>query len=413
MDWIKTVTSPGRESRIIRVAALAVVGLFLLQVGLILVRHGNYFWDFDVYFTAASALWSGENPYAATHPDHPFRYVYPLLSLLLFVPLLPFGAIAAPVIHFAFQLLVLALLWNHLRKEYVDESKQALFAMFFLLAFNSCLSAGLRAGNVAILESALVWMAILFFLRERFVPFAALIVVSACFKIVTIAYLGLLVFSPNRPRWGVLFGGAIGYALIVGVPMVVFPEWRIQMVENITLLGDASRGALNPSLREFCEDLSELSGIANLYPGLVAIVSAVTAWKLFKSDDPKFKVMLYVLALCFVLPRMKDYSYTVLILPVFFTFDQISSRTLRITLLAIAMIPARYVTRYVFGIPDEEALRSVPFLFWEYTPLLLLAAAWTCQVVLPAHSMQASGEHASGKQLVTEAPGAEREASRS
>lgn len=366
--------------RILNAAAISVVVLFFIQVAIVLIRHDQYFWDFDVYYTAASALWSGENPYAATHPDHPFRYVYPLASLLFFQPLLACGPIAAPVVHCLLQVIVLALVWRHWCKGYLDRSQLAGFTIFFILAFNSCVSSGLRAGNVAILETALVWAAIAFYLRGRLPTFTALVVLSACFKIVTIAYLGLLVLSSRPRRWACLFGGVTGYALVIGLAALAFPDWHQQMVQNIRLLGDASRGALNPSLRECFADLSTLTGLVNLYPLVALLIAAATAWRIFSTSDERLKVMLSITAICLILPRLKDYSYAILILPVYDALTRIQPALVRWVLFAIAVVPTHYVSRYLLGISDEQALRSVPFLFWEYSPLVVLLAAWGYQV---------------------------------
>lgn len=370
------------RSRSMTYVALAVLSLFVAQIVVILVRHGAYFWDFDVYYAAASALGSGENPYAATAPGNPFQYVYPLVSLVCYLPLVVFGPVGAPIVHFGIQLLVLAGLWRHWNKNYVDSSKAALFSIFFMLAFNSCISSGFRAGNAAIFEAALVWAAIAFYLRGRLIPFTMLIVLSACFKIVTIAYLGLLIFRSGNRKWAFLAGGTAAYALVFGFVFVAFPQWHHQMVENITLLGDASRGSLNPALREFFEDVAELGGVPNLYLPAIALISALTAWRIFSIRDQELLVMLYVIAFCLVLPRMKDYSYTVLILPVYYTFERINYSVLRWGMLIAAMVPTRYITRYLFGISDDQALRSIPFLAWEYLPLLLLFVAWTYHVTI-------------------------------
>ncbi len=381
--------------RLVKIATAGVLALFLVQVVILIAKHDAYFWDFEVYFTAASALWSGENPYEATHPDHPFRYVYPLISLAVFLPLLPLGESMAPVVHLLIQLSALGVLWRYCCRHHIEQGGRVLFTLFFILAFNSSISSGLRAGNVAVYESVLVWMAFACYLRGRFASFASLIVASACFKIVTILFLGILVCGKQRRRWVCLFAGVLAYVGIFGFASVAFPEWNAQMVENIRLLGDASRGALNPSLREFFEDCQTLTGIPNLYPVAAAVVALVTLWRIFAVKDEQLRTMLFVISICLVMPRLKDYSYVVLILPVFYTITRIEWPALRLGMLTAAMVPTHYVTRYALRIPDEESLRSVPFLFWEYSPLLVLAVAWIycisvlCRSPRPLHPTSA------------------------
>ncbi len=261
-------------------AGLALVALYTFTAAW---RAVALQWDYRVYLRAAEAARAGFNPYhldelmAATGTPVALPFLYPPITLLPFAALASLPPAAALATWMTLKLVLLAglaLLWKRLLPRSVGWLPLALVTVF---GSNGAALWDLRAGNVGIVEAALVWGALAAFVAGRRVAFAALLVAAACFKFAPLALL-LLLFAPpaNARRAAVTFGAALAaFALLLFGPLL-FPPANAWGGFLSHLPGELPVGDANPSLHALATSYAR-GVIAD--PGR-ARLAALVAWGL-------------------------------------------------------------------------------------------------------------------------------------
>ncbi len=234
-------------------------GLALVLIGLYLVAFyaGNVHlqWDLATYLAAARTALAGANPYdpvqVAAVAGHPiaFPFVYPPIALL---PFLALAVLPAPaVLWLALKLALIAglvLLW---RFAFLPRTGWLPLAAIALFGWNGAALWDLRAGNVATLETALLWSAFACFATERRTAFAALVVAAACFKLLPAAFLLLLLVpvglrgaEPRRLGFALVLLGLLVLGAYATGPARTWGGF-LARVPAATIAGEANPGALS------------------------------------------------------------------------------------------------------------------------------------------------------------------------
>ena len=239
-----------KTDRIFLIAALAVaVGLFVY----LFANMDRCLWDFKVYYHAAKAFTAGRNPYdmatlsAVAESPVIYNYVYPFFTLYLFIPftLLNYPAASAVFVVFKGTLfLLLVLLWW--RNFITDKKHPGLFLLFAVLAFNGTVFEDLRVGNISIIEQALIWGGLFFFIHGHYLRFCILVTGAACFKMFPLAFLGLLLFTghPKRFHFTILF--ILLFAAVLTLARFLNPGYFTGFLTNNSL-PILEEGPYNPS----------------------------------------------------------------------------------------------------------------------------------------------------------------------
>jgi hypothetical protein len=238
-------------------AALDLIGLALLALYLVgfAPRNATLQWDGRTYLHAARAALAGLDPYRladlekiAGYHRVSLPFLYPPVALLPFLPLARLETASALALWLGFKLALFAalvVLWKRLAMK-VEWLPLGLVAVF---GSNGSALWDLRAGNVGILEAALVWSGLAALIAGRRVWFASLIVAAACFKLVPSVYLLLLLVPLRGARPGpkTMLVSLAALALLVWGPFAFPPasHWSgfLGNVGEGVPLGDA-----NPSL---------------------------------------------------------------------------------------------------------------------------------------------------------------------
>jgi alpha-1,2-mannosyltransferase len=217
-------------------------------------RAARLQWDFKVYLEAAHAAAQGLDPYrvenlvAVSGRPVSLPFLYPPVALLPFLALARLPEPAALALWMGLKVLLLAGLVVLWKRVFVPRASWFLVALVAVFGSNGAALWDLRSGNVALVEAALIWSALAFWVRGRRGAFAALVVLAALFKLAPAAFLLLLLVPAGgqRPRPGLwaLALGALG--LLAFAPLLVGPAsgWRGFLGG---LGGDFPVGEANPS----------------------------------------------------------------------------------------------------------------------------------------------------------------------
>ena len=316
-------------------------------------------WDFETYYFAARAHHAGLSPYSlealsvVAGKTIALPFVYPPVTLAFFAPLawLPLGTAAWVWLALKAALAVLLIrLW---KREFLPDVAPPLLLAGALLGFELSLPWDLRTGNVALLETFLLWVAFASYLRGRLALTGYLIALASIFKLLPIALLGLLALAPGsrRVRWGLIAAAFALFAAAVSVPSDLAAAWRRALLEA----PPAARilGGVNPSLLGLAEWLFTSGGMSagavrvaalGSYLALSAtvLVLSVEPLKRARASESRLEqIVLVVLIWLLIAPRAMIYSYPMAIVPVLYVLrHRIVSRAGRAAAVGLWMAPA-------------------------------------------------------------------------
>lgn len=287
--------------------------------------------DFWSYYHAALAWQRGLDPYkyfnlleVATTPftpvpETPFLYHPVVLLLFTLFTAVPFGissAVFAGIL--ALALLALIVLWFNTLIPVLSTFKSFLFLCLLIFGFDFALAVALVSGNVSIIESLLVWIALAALVKENPNRFVAVILVSAIFKVLPLIFLPLIFLVPvtsGTLRRSGLF--LIVFALIWSSPVLWAPDLMQSYLTAATSRFELGR--LNPCTLAFSVDLMGGDGKGFLlYCALAAAVGLVTIWRIrrtYVSADKVMRLCVAIFACALIAPRFKNYSYVLLVPP--------------------------------------------------------------------------------------------------
>jgi hypothetical protein len=343
--------------------AVAAAAVALAAAAAFLVDTVKTQWDLKVYLECSRTLASGGDPYA-TEPlfngDH-FQCLYPPLVMDLYRPFNfvsdEMGSNGGERLWAVLKVLSMILilwLWRDFILVPGDNARRLLFAA---VAYGSPFWSDFRAGNAGSFEHLILWGAFAAFLAERDLLFAALIAAAAQPKLLPLAFLPLLI-AKSRPNDRMfLFGGALAVAAFA------LNEWIHPglLKEFFRQLSDPrqpwhyERGPNNCAAVGLVQHAFETAwGNRKLAMHWAIRVSAVwslviasaTAWSLSllwlgdgtEKDKRRASVMLYAAAYALIAPRLKDYSFLLLIPPTLVALESDAPAPLRFAILLFALL---------------------------------------------------------------------------
>ncbi len=361
-----------------------VLALGLLLLVRLFASLDQFQWDFKTYYYAGRAFRAGLNPYylrslsQMAGQEIGFYYAYPPSALLLFDGLsrLPFP-LASRLFFLAkmIALVGLYLLWG---RGFLPRGLESLFLAFTIFGFGGALYVDLVSGNVNLFEQLGIWLALWAFLRQRWRLFAIALALASFFKLWPLVLLILPVLGGGRRAKR---AAAASFALAVGLQapgFLLYPELGATFLRQLPQID--SRGPRNPSLLAFLRDLGDWgvgrwNGLPAWLPEAVfvlavALILGITLKALRERRVGRRQmVTLLCLTLALVLPRFKDYTYVLLLLPTYLALVEwmpaVRGRFLLFLLMLSPTIPLPF---------------GVGGLIWEsltrYWPLFTAALIW-------------------------------------
>ena len=229
------------------------------------------------------------------------------------------------------SLVYLLFLWQ---VKFIDETPDPLFMIFCLFGFNAAFILDLRSGNISLLEQALIWTALLAFVRGKITLFCAFIGLAAIFKLTPLLFGGLLLLHQRPIAKRPILIMLAGFLVASSIVLLAYPDfYRGFLDHSIFQAKGRFSGILNPTILSLVKMLSRGvetgTGIlvskllqGGLYLAAVAVV-LVASWRGFLKldmesvDGRKTAVCLACLVYALVLPRFQDYQWVILLVHLF------------------------------------------------------------------------------------------------
>lgn len=355
-----------------------------------------YQWDVAVYWWGGRAFARGLSPYGPIpgQPDY-LHFVYPPFVAAAFAPLSLLNLSATKVLWITLKIVALFATIRIWRRHVVVAQPAVPSLFYFTFAFGSAVLVDLTAGNVAVFEQLLLWLAFTALFARRWWVFALLVVLAAQAKLTPVFFLGLLLVIDDRPRWAPFLAGSVLFALALAANVVLLPDQTREFLRSVSALGE--RGWGDPSTLGVMEDLvDQLRGLRLpvppamarvLYLGVVAAVLGYTVrwWRARRAagnHDPVLIVLVTLAVYALVMPRMKDYSYVALLPVGWYVLARREAVTASLAVLAV-LVP-RPLPQLKLWLP------LVPQVY-TYAPLLAALVLWT--MLTGTEDASAAGRH--------------------
>ncbi len=374
-----------------KIAAIAIIVL-LLAYFITLILHvsahdDQYLWDFRTHREAGRLLASGSNPYDADilspQARTTFLYTYPPVTLFFY------RLFAIPDYRTAFhifligKLVLLIGLVYFWQREFLKESGDTLFYIFCLLAFNSAIFLDMIAGNINLVQQALLWLGFSFYIKGRYTFFCLFILIAASFKMTPIFFLILMLLPDDKNKYKYFFGaGAVFLVYLLGQFLIV-PDLFTGFIKN-ALIVVGEKGEVVPSTNKLIAAVVEMmAGIAGSPPPqalasaffLTAAAGVVffsyKACVRLRLADRDTRSMMEVFMVCLVYalihPRFKDYGYILLLVPSYYIIKNTAYTKLAPFLFILFIMSNRLMLPIAASIYD---------IVWTYYPLMVAYCVW-------------------------------------
>jgi len=364
--------------------AVVVVGVAAADIS------GNiqkYQWDLRVYYYAPVAATLGldaYNPYVVNQnfgTSVRLPFVYPPLILKALQVLSVFDYETVYQIWLVLKLIALVALFWLWQRRFGADGPLALFLVFTLLAFDAAVYADFKAGNITVFEQLALWLAFLAFIRDRLTLFCVLIVVLAFIKLTPAVFLIVLLFDGSKHRWRYLGLSIAALVVLFLFNYLAWPEMFSSYLRNVMSISERASESNYATLSLLQDDADWFTGhglsVPTLLPfvvyaliGLAVLIATFVAvkgggWSRFRTDR-RLQVLLISVLFALLMPRMKSYSYMLLIVPGYFLIRNYLPRRLAAGLFVILLLGFHNLG------PVGESLGSVAL----YIPLFAAYLVW-------------------------------------
>lgn len=327
--------------------AACILGMHAMDMHLVVLPGSQ--WDFETYYYAYHVHKNDGDPYdlrALTalagrplagpwvYPPHTFRF----FELFAERPLTAERAtesgdpwLSAKQLFLGAKLACLAaviLIWTIV---FVSPGARGWFLAFITLGLNAAIGRDLMAGNVSVFEQLLIWIGVAALLGRAPSIFCLCIVLASQFKLMQAGLLALLWFVPWGRRWRLVILCvvliAINVALVGWFDRQAAANWlhaAAAFVHSDQRVGNP--GALSVMrlvtswVWRLFPQIERMSGLP-IAPALYASFAATTLLVTFRRmpliQEPRTRLYLGIVTFALVVPRLRDYSWCLVLLPCF------------------------------------------------------------------------------------------------
>ena len=375
-----------------KIIGMVVVGLLLVYF-LTLILHvssnlDQYQWDFRTHRKAGEIFASGSNPYDSEilfpQAQTRFLYTYPPATLFFYRLFAMPGYKTSFTIFLILKCGLLIGLIYFWKREFLKEDADTLFYVFCLLAFNSAVFLDMIAGNINLVQQALLWLAFSFYIKRRFKLFCLFTLISASFKITPIFFLVLLILSNDKDRFKYFFGAGAAFGAYLLIQYVIVPDLFTGFIQNaLVVVGEP--GGVVPSTNKLIGVIVqsigkafEISVPAAAESAIFLTIAAIVVFYSFRAikrlnhiqieNKATIKVFLACLVYALIHPRFKDYGYILLLVPSYYIIKNIHCTKIAPVLFVLFVLSCE---RMMLPIAS-----SIYDLIWAYYPLMIAYCVW-------------------------------------
>jgi hypothetical protein len=311
-------------------------------------------WDFRIYTTAVKVFMAGENPYLASNLTESsgvyLPFIYPPSSLFLFYPICFLAGIVG---YRVLWLLLLAASFFVVRS--FDRSFQPFFFATIVTTGFMASYHNFRTGNVGLIELFFFCWAFKFIYEKKYSASTIFLNLTAWLKIYPILIGALFIFvkQPLQNKKKVILVLFLGFAIVFGSSLVLYPGLSVSnykalsgKIEGQPSPADEIGGSSNPSSFLFIKETAErLFGMAQAVPVVLFLAYAgFIMWCLIRDaqrKDRDFAALFSIgtLAILLLLPRLKPYSLTLALIPVYFLMKDMGFRQKLWGLFIVGLLP--------------------------------------------------------------------------
>jgi hypothetical protein len=359
------------------IALLVALGLVML----VSVRWRNYQWDFYMFYGSANDFLHGTSPYRGQG----LSFYHPPLALYLYSVFARLPLLLAYQLWFYLRLVALAWLFWLWRRDFLKWEYTWATTLYFVLAYNAAIYSDLVSGNISTVEQLGLWLGFAALLKGRYARFCLCVILIAQFKLTPIFFSLLLLFAPRRPQWNWFALCCAGFVAVFSLNYIL----QAALLKDFfsVAFGLDERGALSAGTLAFIRDVFDRFGGAHFSDGthadealyLITVLAVATASLLAvvryrrTAPEPDGKAIVYFSCVAYALmvPRMRAYSYILLVIPTLHLLLTFPRRTL------VPALVAALAALVVF--PHGNSLlpfRSLSQLFYEYLPLAAALGVW-------------------------------------
>ena len=401
MDFLNKITNRSPFKLPKRTISLLVCAIPVAYILLFILRIAFYpdhnLWDFEKDYFWAKAFVQGFNPYdvqtVKALADRPYvpPFLYMPLSLIFFVPFTLFSCANAEIFALFFYAVMLFATFIAFSRRMISENDfAALYFFFALLAFNGAINKSIQTGNVSSLESALIFLSFLFWLKRSHALFLCCIFMASIFKLTPLFFL-LIIFFDKKPPWKSTIIATTIFLIVLAISFLAMPvsmtQWLPFAHANMGLCDETATGFNNPSmlcLLTTAMDLCYCSAVPEplvlllyvIWIGVILFFTVRAGIFLGRKGDDAAKadaVALILLCYALVLPRFRDYSW-VIVIPAAFRVLMAREHAKTIgPLLLLCLLPQRQDTL--------PGLANIFKLAMGYSPIIVASGAWLLLVM--------------------------------
>jgi hypothetical protein len=322
---------------------------------------GDKQWDFRTYYFAAQAHSQGADPYdieklqALADREISLAYVYPPHTLYAFRPFLLFSFETAYQLFFLLKLAALAaLIYIWYTRFLFDKRFAVVLCLLCAFAFRETIIRDLYAGNVSVFEQLMLWAAAFCFVEKKPLAYCLLIGITALFKFTFVILLFAVLLDRDRKAVPSFIAVGAAFTAVTLVSFLSNPALFEGFVANVAALNEGIpiNQASLALIRDILRFVSEITGgefvrldsafhIAFVLFLLIFSFRSVSGYD-FRNNRADFIILCFFLY-ALIMPRMKDYSYILLVIPclhvTYRILGGVAPRLLAVFFLCVSFLP--------------------------------------------------------------------------
>ena len=269
------------------------------------------------------------------------------------------------------------------QKQFLKESSDTLFYIFCLLAFNSAIFLDMIAGNINLVQQAMLWLGFSFYIKGRYTLFCLFILIAASFKMTPIFFLILMLLPDDKNKYKYFFGAGAVFLAYLLCQYLIVPDLFAGFIRN-ALIVVGEKGEVVPSTNKLLAGVvGMLAGMAGSPPppvlasALFLTAAAAVVFFSYKAcvrlslADRDIRPMIEVFMVCLVYalihPRFKDYGYILLLVPSYYIIRNTSYTKLAPFLFILFIMSNRLMLPIAASVYD---------IVWTYYPLMVAYCVW-------------------------------------